>query len=133
MRLLLPSIWAIALCCLVPLSALQADTEILGDDYRQMPPAEQRALVTGLWYGVTLWSYHIEYSAGTKPGSEPARNPENRWLAACNENKTPNDMSDLYNQYLDSHPELWHFDIGTLFVFALQEHCSSENSELATN
>jgi len=30
-------------------------------------------------------------------------------------------MSDLSNQYLDSHPELWHFDVFTLFVLALKE------------
>ena len=104
-------------------SGIAADAEILGRDYLEMPAEQQSALVTGLWYGVTVWSYHLEYKSGTPVKGSGPQNPENRWLAACNENKSAKDMSDLYNQYLDSHPELWHFDVGTLFVIALQADC----------
>jgi hypothetical protein len=116
---------ATAVLCglLLASSGFAADAEILGSDYRQLPVEQQSALVDGLWYGVTVWSYHLEYSSGTSVGSSGPQNPENRWLAVCNEGKSAKDMSDLYNQYLDSHPELWHFDVGTLFVLALKEAC----------
>jgi hypothetical protein len=102
---------------------LAADAEILGADYLELPADEQATLVTGLWYGVTVWSYHIEFSSGTPVKGDGPKDPENRWLAECNKGKSAKDMRDLYNQYLDSHPELWHFDIGTLFVLALQANC----------
>ena len=112
------------LCGLLLASGLlAADAEILGSDYRELPAEQQSAVVTGLWYGVTIWSYHLEYSNGTPVKGAGPQNPENRWLADCNTGKSAKDMSDLYNQYLDSHPELWHFDIGTLFVLALQDDC----------
>ncbi len=111
---------------IVWLAGAAADEEILGSEYMKLPPESQKQLLTGLWYGVTVWSYHLEYSAGT--GTSGPRNPENRWLAACNDGKTTKDMLDLYNQYLDSHRELWHFDIGTLFVLALQERCGNKSS-----
>jgi len=125
LRLLLP-----ALLLSVQVSAAdwgtteRPDDEILASDFREMSLVEQRKLVTGMWYGVTLWAYHIEKEGRTPVGATP-QNAENEWLMRCNAGKTSNDMIDLYNQYLDSHPELWHFDIGTLFVLALQERCNS--------